>query len=148
MKNILISLVVLYSTATFGQKISQSKVPSVIVDNFQTSFPDASDIEWKQDGNTYKVEFELGVFMQGNDHDVWYDLTGTIVKHKEEISKSELPKKVLTKIKSDFDGYRIDDLEKITEKKAVIYKVQLEKNKTEWEVSLDENGNVLNKREG
>lgn len=146
MKNLTIGFALLFSAAINAQDIYQHQVPPVIVQAFQATFPDASEIEWEQDGENYKVEFELGVFMLSNDHDVWFDKAGNIVKHKEEISKSDLPKAVLAKIKSDFNGYRIDDPKKITTGRTVIYEMELEKHQSEWKVIIDENGTVLSKK--
>src|SRR5690606_17486639 len=99
--------------ASLGQEIPQSQVPSLVVNSFQQSFSKAYDIEWEMDGELYKVEFETG--FPGKDHDVWYDKTGKLTRHKEEIAKSDLPRQVLDKIAEDFRGYRLDDIKKITE---------------------------------
>lgn len=147
MKYLLIGYAMSFSTAINAQEITQSQLPPLIVRNFQAAFPGASDIEWKRDGENYKVEFELGVFMLTNDHDVWFDKTGSIVKHKEEISKNGLPQNVLTKIKNDFTGYRIEDPKKITEGHTVIYEMELKKQRSEWKVVIDENGNILSRKE-
>lgn len=129
--------------ATFGQDIPKSQVPSLIVNNFQQAFPKAADVEWKMDGEIYKAEFETG--LPGIDHDAWFDKTGKLVRHREEISKSKLPKKVLAKIKADFSGYRMDDVRRITEGSKVTYALELKKLKEEWKVAFDTEGNVLSK---
>lgn len=133
----------LFANTAFGQDIPQSQVPSVIVNNFQQTFPKAYDIEWELDGENYKVEFETGLL--GTDHDVWYDKTGKLVRHKEEISKSDLPQKVLAKINSDFSGYRVDDVKKITEGKKTTYTLELKTFSEEWKVAFDSEGNILSK---
>lgn len=133
----------LFANTAFGQDIPQSQVPSVIVNNFQQTFPKAYDIEWELDGENYKVEFETGLL--GTDHDVWYDKTGKLVRHKEEISKSDLPQKVLAKINSDFSGYRVDDVKKITEGKKTTYTLELKTFSEEWKVAFDNEGNILSK---
>lgn len=132
-----------FSNTASGQDIPQSQIPSVIVNNFQQSFPKAFDVEWELKGETYKVEFETGLL--GTDHEVWYDKTGKLVRHKEDISKSDLPQKVLAKISSDFSGYRTDDIEKITEGDKTIYKLELKSWSEEWKVAFDSEGNVLSK---
>ena len=147
MKNKFINSALLFSATAFAQEIPQSKVPSEVVNSFQTSFPDASHFEWKQDGDNYKVEFEHGVFMLSNDHDVLFDKTGKIIKHKEEITTSDLPKILLTKIKTDFSEYKIDGTKRITENARISYEVELKKHKSDLKVTFDENGNVLRQKE-
>jgi hypothetical protein len=132
-----------FAQTVFGQDIPQSQVPSVIVNNFQQAFPKAYDVDWEMDGEYYKVEFETGLL--GSDHDVWYDKAGKLIRHKEEISKSELPQKVLDKIKSEFGAYRVDDVKKITEGTTATYTVELKKMGEEWKVAFDSEGNVLSK---
>lgn len=128
---------------SFGQDIMQSQVPSLVVNNFQQSFLKASDIEWEMDGELYKVEFETGLL--GSDHSAWYDKTGKLTKHKEEISKSDLPQKVLAKISADFNSYSVDDVKKITEGAKVYYKLELDSFTEDWKVAFDAEGNVLSK---
>ncbi len=132
-----------FATTAFGQDIPQSQVPSVIVNNFQQTFPKANDVEWEMDGEQCKVEFETG--MLGTEHDVWFDKTGKLTRHKEEISKSDLPQKVLEKINSEYSSYRVDDVKKITEGDKATYKLELKKLTEEWKVALDSEGNVLSK---
>lgn len=134
----------LFFTGTaVAQDIPQSQVPTGIVSNFQKAFPDAMDVEWEMDGNLYKVEFEIG--MRQLDHDAWYDDAGKLLKHQEEISKNSLPKQVTAGVKQEFKGYRIEDVEKITEGDKVTYKLEVKSSMEEWKLTLDSNGKVLTK---
>ncbi len=147
MKNkILIGAFALFLTlgTAYGRDIPQSQVPSVVVNNFQQKFPKASDVEWEMDGEMFKVEFELGLL--GQDHEVWYDKMGKLIRHKEEISSTELPQKVSDKIKSDYNGFRTSDVDKITEGGKVSYKVELKTLSEKWKVLFDADGNVLSKK--
>lgn len=132
-----------FANTLFAQEIPQSQVPSLIVNNFQQTFSKAFDVEWELDGALYKVEFETGLL--GTDHKAWYDKTGKLVRHKQEISKSDLPKKVLGKINSDFSSYRVDDVKKISESGKVTYTLELKSFTKEWKVAFDEEGNILSK---
>lgn len=128
---------------TQAQDIPQSQVPSVIVNEFNKQFPKATDVEWEMDGSLYNVEFEIGWNI---DHEVWYNAEGKVVKHKEDISKSELPKAVIDRIKTDFKGYSIDDLERISDNGKVVYKMELEAlTLQDFDVVMDSNGKILSK---
>jgi hypothetical protein len=133
----------LFANTATAQDIPQSQVPSVVVNAFQKAFPKAYDVEWERDGSYYKVEFETGLI--GLDHEVWYDETGKMIRHKEEISKSDLPQAVTAAINRDFAGYRVDDVEKIAEGDTVTYILELKKGYEEWKVAFDQAGNVLHK---
>lgn len=134
---------IFFTSAAVAQDIPQSQVPTGVVSNFQKAFPDAMDVEWEMDGNLYKVEFEIG--MRKLDHDAWYDDAGQLLKHQEEISKNSLPKQVTAGVKQEFKGYRIEDVERITEGDKVTYKLEVKSRTEEWKLTLDSNGTVLTK---
>jgi hypothetical protein len=130
------------ANTAFGQDIPQNQVPSVIVNKFQNTFPKAYDVEWEMDGENYKVEFETGF---GTDHELWFNKTSKLIRHKEAISKSNLPQKVLNKINTVFRDYRVEDVKKITEANKVTYKLELKTITEEWKVVFDSNGTILSK---
>lgn len=132
-----------FANTTFGQEIPQSQVPSLIVNNFQQTFTKAIDVEWELKGDLYEVEFETGLL--GTDHEAWYDKAGKLIKHKEEVAKSDLPQKVSAKINSDFSAYRVDDVKKITENDKVTYTLELKSYTEEWKVAFDTEGTILSK---
>lgn len=145
MKNLILTISILGLSLTniSAQDIHQNEVPSIILNNFQKTFPKASDIDWEIKGNLYEVEFETGFL--GDDHKVLYSRDGKLVRHEEEISKSNLPKTVLVSIKKSFPGYRTDDIKKITEGGKVIYNVELKNYSQEWKVIFDAQGKMLQK---
>lgn len=147
MKNLILTISILGLSLTniSAQDIHQNEVPSIILNNFQKTFPKASDIDWEIKGNLYEVEFETGFL--GDDHKVLYSRDGKLVRHEEEISKSGLPKTVLASIKRSFNGYRTDDIKKITEGGKVMYNVELKNYSQEWKIVFDAQGRILQKRE-
>jgi len=134
---------ILMASLAFSQDIRQSEVPSTILTSFQRDYPSAYDIEWEMDGANYKVEFETGLI--GKDCKIWYDKSGAIIRKKEELSQSDLPKSVLAKINEKYpssEGYRIDDIDKITQGKEIIYRVEV-KGASEWKALFDEKGTFI-----
>lgn len=123
-----------------AQDLPKSQVPSVIANKFAAQFPKARDIDWERKGELYNVEFELDRNM---DHEIWYDKDGQLVKHKEDINKSNLPAGVTKALQRDFKGYRVDDIEKITEGTAVTYKMELDSFTKDWNIVMDANGKIL-----
>ncbi len=140
-------ILLIAALASFGytqaQNIPQNQVPSVVLSSFNTSFPKAQDVEWEMENGLYNVEFETGWNI---DHDVWYNDTGKMVKHKEDISPKDLPKSVNQTIKKEFSQYSIDDLKRITEGSKVVYKMEFESLMgQDWKVVIDANGKILSK---
>ncbi|MCO6360465.1 PepSY-like domain-containing protein [Roseivirga pacifica] len=139
---IFVAAIAIISTSQ-AQDIPYSQVPSIIVNEFNKQFPKAKDVEWEMDGSLYNVDFEIGWSM---DHEVWYNAEGKMVKHKEDISKSELPKAINDRLRTDFKGYSIDDMERITDNDKVVYKMELKAlTKQDWDIIIDAAGNVLSK---
>ncbi|WP_343321007.1 PepSY-like domain-containing protein [Sphingobacterium multivorum] len=133
----------LTTTGAIAQDIPQSQVPAVVVNSFQQKFPKAKKVEWEVKGNVYEVEFETGLF--GTDQEAWFQPNGKVLRYKTEISKKELPKSVLDRVKRDFPGYRIEDSKKITAEQKVSYAFEVKNGKEEWKLVLDPQGNVLTK---
>ncbi|HJS01174.1 MAG TPA: PepSY-like domain-containing protein [Flavobacterium sp.] len=130
-------------SATSAQDLPQSSILSVIVNQFNSHFPKATDVEWEMQGILYNVEFETGWNV---DHEVWYNNKGEIVKHKEDIPQNKLPKAVKNKLKSAFNGYTIDDLEQISEQGKVVYKMEMNSLlQQDWDVVMDAKGTIINK---
>ena len=144
-KHGIITIVALLLTLSplLGQKIHKRNVPSIVINAFHQHFPRAYDVEWKKDQNIYKVEFETG--LRRYDHTVWFDSLGQMKRHKEEISKSKLPAQVTQKINTDFAGYRISDVKKITDRNSVLYTLEVKRFNDEWKVSIDSDGNIISK---
>lgn len=145
-KYILMSIIALAIGVTniFAQDIPQSQVPSLVLNSFQQKYPKAYDVEWELKGDLYKVEFEKSLL--GDDVEVWFDKSGKVVRSKEEISKSELPKAVLDKIDAEFKASIIKDVEKFNENGIISYKVEIKTIREEWDVLFDEKGNILSKK--
>ncbi len=146
-KRIFLSAIALLFAVSYaiGQDISQSKVPSVIVNKFQQGFSKARDVEWEMKGDNYEVEFEVGRHPD-RDHEILYSPTGDVLRHKQEISKKDLPAQISKKLKAEYKGYRIKDVEKIVKGDQTIYKLEAKSSKEEWEMKLDDKGNILRKK--
>jgi len=149
MKKYTITLILLlfaFNLHVFGQDIRPSEVPTVIMTTFQKEHPKAYDVEWELDGINYKVEFHTG--LMGNEYKIWYDPKGNIIRQKQEISHTDLPKDVIKAIHTNYPtskGYRIDDVDKITEGREVVYVVEVE-GPIKWKIMYDVYGKEISKR--
>ncbi len=125
---------------SFAQDLRKSEVPSVVLNQFNSKFPKAFDVEWEKDGDLYKVEFET---KWNNDHDVWFNSEGKIIKQKEELSARDLPQAIKDYINQEYKNYKVDDVDKITENNRVIYKVEVENRKREINLFFNEDGTLV-----
>ncbi len=129
----------LTALSSCAQDVPQSLVPSIVLNAFQQKFPKASDVEWEKKGEWYEAEFDL----KFKDHKVFLDSTGKIIKHKEEISVSDLPGSVRTTLQKGFAKYKIDDVKRMETDGIVIYRVEVENATEEIKVYLDTNGKII-----
>lgn len=130
----------LFAQLSFAQDLRQSQVPAVISNGFNSNFPDARFVEWELDGTMYRVEFETG---WNNDHEIWYNSTGEILRHKQDIKSKDLPASVLQTIENNFKGYRISDVKMIKTGAETTYSLELNKLFEEWHLTLNANGEIL-----
>lgn len=143
MRTLKILAVVLFATGTaMAQDLSRAEVPSILNDAFNKEYPKATDVEWEKELDNYKVEFDL----KRQDHEVWYNASGTVLKKEIEITEGELPQVIRDVIKSKYAGYRVDDVEVIWQNNATTYEVELEKGQDEKHVIFDSNAKVLGER--
>ncbi len=140
------AVALLISTAASAQNLLSDQVPTPVKNAFDKAFTLPMDVEWSLKNTHYKVEFETGLFF--TDHEVWYDATGKVLRHEEEISASDLPAAVSAAIKSEFPSYRVDDTERITVDGVPSYVVELKiKGQPDWKVAYDANGKQLQKKQ-
>lgn len=135
--------ILLSLNSSFAQDVHHSQVPSIILNHFNKNFPKAKDIDWEKEGDMYNVDFETG---WSTDHEVWYNPAGEMVKHRKEISKSDLPKSIRTKVNSEFSGFIFRDVEKTVSESDTTYSMELHSFTQEWEVIFDAKGELLSKK--
>lgn len=132
-----IAILLMSGSALLAQDIPQNQVPSIVVNQFNTDFPKAKDVDWELKNNIYNVDFEQG---WGKDFEAWYSADGKQIKVEEELTKGELPKKVIATLEKEYPSFKLDDIEKITEAQKVSYKVEIENKSMEKTLFINENG--------
>lgn len=147
LKKIALALAIVAGSYTVAnaQKLATAQLPAPVQTAFAKAFPGALDVEWKQAGTQYRVSFETGLLR--NDHKAWYDASGKLLRHEEEISANDLPAPVAAAIAKEFPGYRVDDVERVHSDSAVSYLVELkQKGAQKWKVAYDASGKQLQKQ--
>ncbi|SEK69854.1 PepSY-like domain-containing protein [Parapedobacter koreensis] len=147
MKKLVFNLFVLFLTglSVMAQGASPRGVPAVVINAFQQQFSKARQVEWerRKDGS-YEVEFNVGLI--GRDQKAFISPEGKVLKHEEEIASSALPEAVKKQLKTEFDGYRVEDAKKIDTAGTVAYEVELESRYGDLQVRFDSDGKILKER--
>ncbi len=142
MKDFKIAMIALLGTAAVSaQDMNVNDVPADLRASFEQTYPNAKDVEWEMEGESYKVEFEI----DREDHEIWYASDGNTSKMEKEISESDLPKGIQSAISNSYEGYTIDSIDMIEENGSATYEVELEKSgDADKKVIFDTDGKVLN----
>lgn len=141
MKNLKLAALALFATvAVNAQDLKKSAVPSNAMQSFEKEYSNATDVEWEQENNLYKVEFDI----DRKEHEIWYDASGKMSKMEKELNENDLPQTIKSKITSTYTSFIIDDIEMKEESGKTTYKVELEKGREEKTVIFDKSGSVIN----
>ena len=104
------------------KEISSQDVPEEVMKSFNSTFANATDVEWKKKNNEYKVSFD----MNGIEHHAMFNSSGTVTSQGHEISESDLPAAVATALKKDYPNHRIDEVHTMIKDGDNTYKVSLD----------------------
>lgn len=96
-------------------------IPSVAINHFRASYPEASEVNWEQVKDHYEVDFEL----YGRDTKVQIQTSGDIIQEKQEIPYEELPPEVKSSLEKEFGKKRIEDPEMITAGERRYYQMEI-----------------------
>lgn len=106
---------------------------------FSEKYPNATDVEWKQEELGWEVEFKL----DGIKYEAEYDENGDWVKTEHEISESELPDMIQNTLDGEYTAYAIMEVEKYDSKEGPYYKVKLRKGGDIEEAKFYPNGKII-----
>ncbi|MDR0574750.1 MAG: hypothetical protein LBG96_12095 [Tannerella sp.] len=118
-----------------------SNVPSGIIANFNTLFPNARDIDWDYVSNVYNVDFEIG----GIDYEAWYVSDGTLLMYTQEIRYNTVSTAVQNAVSSKYSEYMIDEVSYFQKGTVKGYIIKLENKRTDAELKViyNENGTFI-----
>ena len=117
-----------------------AEIPSVVLNEFWSHFPKASDVEFAKTGDDYMVDFEWN----GNDAGVVIAPAGVVIKEKMEISFEELPAGVKQAL-GKFRKNKIGDIEIVKINDNTFYQVEIKQFWLDKRIVLDTTGKEENK---
>lgn len=140
MKFTILIVVSLFSLYSCSQDIPASKVPSVVLNTVQTKFANANKIEWEKKKALYEAEFKVDSI----EYAVYVDSAGKLIMYKVDIREDELPAAVAAIIRTEYTGYKIDDVEKIDKEGVLYYEIELDgKGKKDLELVFAADGKLF-----
>lgn len=141
-KFICLLLIVCFSCSfTIAQKrINASKVPSVVMKNYNLKFTNVKKVIWRKIDRIYEAE----VFIGKNVSFATFDTSGNWVETLTEIKISEIPVEVVTGVKNLYSSAIIKAAAVIEQStNETIYIVQFRFKGKRGEVTLDKSGKQI-----
>jgi len=135
-------IAVAFAAISFTACAQKSNVPENVNKAFTQKFPDAKSIKWDKENETeWEAEFKLN----GEEYSANYSTDGVWKETEHEIEKSAIPANVKQTLDTEFAGYKIEEAEISETAKGKVYEFALEKGKTEMEVAISPDGQVVKK---
>src|SRR6476620_2130904 len=122
MKRFLITLTVLFSLISMSSFASDSKVDSRVLKSFQSSFKNATEVDWTVSSNFYKANFTLN----GQYVAAYFDESGHMMAITRNISSTQLPISLQTNLKNNYEGFWITNLFEVANDEGTTYYVTVE----------------------
>ena len=123
-----------------AQNIKADMVPSAVIKDFNTKFPDAQKVKWKRIEALFFARFKKN----NKGIDVTYKSSGEWVETLTEISISEVPAEVVTGINNIFTGAEIVAAASVNQAtKEILYVIQLKCKGKKTEMTFDAKGNQV-----
>ena len=115
-----------------------AEVPSVVLNEFWSQYPDASDAEFSELGKDYEVDFEVNKIDQA----ALISPSGELLKEKIEITWNDLPARVQKTLERDYGRRKIEDPEKIKVGEDIFYQVEVDRFFRNERLVMDASGNI------
>ena len=123
---------------------SEKDVPANVTSAFSKKFSNASGVKWSREN---EQEWEAEFKMDGKKYSANFDNAGMWIETEYEISLEKIPAEVKATLDKESAGFKIKESSVAETKDGKVFEFVLEKDKTETELSIDMNGNVLNKEQ-
>jgi post-segregation antitoxin (ccd killing protein) len=126
MKFIFLTLIALISLGSTSARAQDINVSAAVINSFNTSFKNASDVQWKESGSYFKADFS----MNGQYVTAFYDQTGELKAVTKNVSPLQLPVTLQNSLKTSYDEYWISELFELSDNNGTSYYATIEDSDT------------------
>ena len=141
-------LIAQFGYAQGKKKKPQPKVPPVVLQAFNTKYPELKPKDW--DWEAEKEIYEADFMQDGKEREATFTVGGKWVKTKTDITQAELPAAVSKAATTgEMSAWTITDLSQVeSADKGMYYKLRFKKGQEQKSLKFDTNGNQLEKKTG
>lgn len=122
MKLIILTLAALMSFGSTKTSAQDINVSAAVTNSFNSSFKNASGVQWKDGGNYYKADFE----MNGQFVSAYYDQNAHLLAVTKNITTVQLPVTLQASLKKSYADYWVSDLFEVSDENGTAYYVTVE----------------------
>ena len=118
--------------------------PKAVSSAFSEKFGTVKSVKWDQEeANEWEAEFK----MNGNEMSASFDNAGKWLETESEINKKDLPENIVNAFKAQYEGWKIEQVEKIEKPDFVGYEMSIEQEDNEKEILISRDGQITVKKE-
>jgi hypothetical protein len=121
MKRLFVTLTVLFSFFSLSS-FAGGGVNSRVLASFNSTFKNATEVDWSVTQNIYKANFALN----GQYAVAYFDEAGQLIAVTRNISSTQLPIALQANLKTRYENYWISDLFEVANEEGTNYYVTLE----------------------
>lgn len=120
-------------------EVEQDHTPESVLQSFSTMYPNAKEVEWEHDEDTWEAEF------MSNDHEVSVEYTeaGGWIETETTLHRSEVPAPVVEGIYKQFPNAEFLKFEEVRGEEFLAYEVDILHEEEEIEVLISGSGLIL-----
>jgi hypothetical protein len=135
------SIFVLGMIMILSQACSKSnEAPEPVKEAFNQKFPNAKNVKWDKENET---EWEAEFKMNGEEYSANFSSDGTWKETESDIAESEIPAAVKLTLNTEFEGYKIEEVEISETIDGKFYEFALENEDMNMEVVISAEGKVF-----
>lgn len=124
MKLLLLTLTALLSFSSIRTNAQDIKISAAVVNSFNASFKNASDVQWKNCGDYLKADFN----MNGQYVTAFYDQNASLVAVTKNISPAQLPFTLQGNLKKQYGDYWVSEMIELSNDSGTSYYATIENN--------------------
>ncbi len=91
------------------EKYEDGRPPKGAINEFESMYPDAFDVEWDYEGTYWEVSFETGSRPNGIEHDARFDLMGNWIETVTEMFYNSIPQEIKDAFTAKYGDARLED---------------------------------------
>lgn len=116
--------------------------PKEVQTAFSKQFKEVQNPKWEQEDNEWEAEFKVN----GTEMSASFDNSGNWLETETEVKKKDVPADIFKAVNLKFEGWEMEEVERIEKPNFKGYEIALEKGETETEILVTDSGEITIKK--